>query len=112
MTEQLVSRMVIADHELPAELRVGHVEVRRITMGPDVKAGPHEHNGPVFGLILSGAAEFQIGDGPIAMLGAGDVFYEPGHERIARFDAQNEGVEFMAWFPMPAAEAPTLTGLD
>jgi hypothetical protein len=34
MTDQPVSRLLIHDHPLGESIVVGHVEVRRITMGP------------------------------------------------------------------------------
>lgn len=35
------------------------------------------------------------------MLKPGDVFYEPGGVRIARFDAQHDGVTFLGYFLLP-----------
>lgn len=111
MTESPVTRVVLADHQLPAEFRTGHVEVRRITMAPGLVAGPHVHNGPVFGVVVSGSVDFQVGDGPRVRLAAGDVFYEPGDERIAAFDATDEGVEFLGWFLLPSGVDAVLTPL-
>jgi quercetin dioxygenase-like cupin family protein len=111
MTEQAMTRILIADHELPREFPTRHVEVRRITLGPDVPVGPHSHNGPVFGVIMTGSVNFQIGDGDVVILRAGDVFHEPGDDRISQFDATAEGVEFLAWFPLPAGELGAVTPL-
>ena len=93
-----VDRRVLADRILPATLPVAHVEVRRITMGPSVAAGPHTHNGPVFGSIEQGSVVFRVGDGPETVLRPGDVFHEPADEVISRFDATEEGVVFLAYF--------------
>lgn len=106
-----VSRVVVMDAELPAPRSVGHVEVRRITMAPDVAAGAHVHNGPVFGHILTGSVTFQVEDRPPVILTAGDVFYEPSEVRITRFDAQADGVEFLGYFPLAPGEQATMTQL-
>lgn len=104
-----VTRVTLADHVLAAPLLVGHVEVRRITIAPGVAGGVHWHNGPVFGVIEQGSAHVQIGDGEDRVLGPGEVFFEPGDETITRFDATDEGVTFLGWFPMPEGEVPVLT---
>lgn len=85
------------------------VEVRRITMAPSVHPGPHWHNGPVFGVIESGSVYFAAGEGEERVLRSGDTFYEPADETITRFDATEEGVTFLAWFPTPAHVDPELT---
>lgn len=43
-----------------------------------------------------------------SILRPGDTFYEPANETISRFDATNEGVTFLARFPMPAGIAAKL----
>jgi quercetin dioxygenase-like cupin family protein len=107
-----VTRVVILDQKLPKPRTVGHVEVRRITMAPDVAAGPHVHNGPVFGHILTGSVTFQVEDEPPTVLHAGDVFYEPEAVRITRFDATADGVEFLGYFPLGPGEQAALTPVD
>jgi hypothetical protein len=52
-----------------------------------IAPGPHVHYGPVVGSILAGSAIYQIEGQPESVLRAGDVFFEPEGERIARFDA-------------------------
>lgn len=37
------------------------------------------------------------------------MFYEPEGERIARFDAQQDGVTFLAYFLLPPGQEPELT---
>ena len=67
------------------------------------------HNGPVFGNIVAGSAVYQIDGRPASVLRAGDVFYEPEGERIARFDAQNDGVTFLAYFLLSPGQEPELS---
>jgi quercetin dioxygenase-like cupin family protein len=97
-----LSRVVLLDQALPAPQVTHHVEIRRITIAPDFAAGVHVHNGPVFGSIESGSAIYQIEGEPAVVLTAGDVFYEPEGVRIARFDARESGVTFLAYFLLPA----------
>jgi quercetin dioxygenase-like cupin family protein len=105
-----LTRVILDDHELPAGLEVAHVEVRRIAMQPDVTAGPHEHNGPVFGVIERGSVRFQIDNGPSVTLRVGDTFHEPANTLINQFDATAEGAEFLAWGRrVTSADSPLLT---
>lgn len=85
------------------------VEVRRIAIAPGIHPGAHWHNGPVFGVIETGSVFFQVGGGEESILRAGDTFYEPGNRTISRFDATDEGVTFLAWFPLPAGVEAELT---
>ncbi|MBU3062250.1 cupin domain-containing protein [Nocardia sp. NEAU-G5] len=94
------SRVIVMDQKLPAVLATERVEIRRITIAPGHAAGLHIHNGPVFGNIESGSAIYQIEGEPETRLEAGDVFYEPEGMRIARFDAQADGVTFLGYFPL------------
>jgi quercetin dioxygenase-like cupin family protein len=107
-----VTRTIVLDQHLPEPRVVGHVEVRRITIAPHHSPGPHTHNGPVFGSIEAGSAVYQIEGGPETVLNPGDVFYEPEATRIARFDAQGEGVTFLAHFPVGPGEAPRLDPIE
>jgi len=107
-----VTRTVVLDQRLPAPRVIDRVEVRRITIAPDESAGLHVHNGPVFGSIETGSAVYQIEGEPETVLTPGDVFHEPESARIARFDAQGDGVTFLAHFPVGPGETPTLTMLD
>ena len=103
-----VERVVVLDRSLPATLPVGRVEVRRITMGPSVAAGPHTHDGPVFGSVERGSVIVQIGDGPEVVLHPGDVFHEPADELITRFDATDEGVVFLGYFLLGPGQDPEM----
>lgn len=93
-----MSRVIVMDQKLPEPLLTDRVEIRRITIAPGYAAGLHVHNGPVFGSIESGSAVYQIEGEPDVVLRPGDVFYEPEGVRIARFDAQEDGVTFLGYF--------------
>jgi quercetin dioxygenase-like cupin family protein len=104
-----ISRVVVLDQHLPEVLPVQRVEVRRITLEPHTALGPHVHNGPVFGNILSGSAVYQQSpDSEPQVLRAGDVFYEPAADRIERFDTETEPVTFIAYFPLTSGQDATL----
>ncbi|MEV5718575.1 cupin domain-containing protein [Amycolatopsis mediterranei] len=107
-----VTRTLLLDQRLPAPRVIDHVEVRRITIAPHEQPGLHVHNGPVFGSIETGSAVYQVDGEPESVLTPGDVFYEPESTRIARFDAQGDGVTFLAHFPVGPGETPSLTVLD
>ncbi|GLY40109.1 cupin [Amycolatopsis sp. NBRC 101858] len=107
-----VTRTLVLEQQLPAPRVVDHVEIRRITIAPGYGSGLHVHNGPVFGSIEAGSAIYQIEGEPETLLRPGDVFYEPEAARIARFDAQDDGVTFIAHFPAGPGETPRLDPLD
>jgi quercetin dioxygenase-like cupin family protein len=94
----MLSREIVMDQKLPEPLAVQRVEIRRITIAPGYAAGLHVHNGPVFGSIETGSAVYQIEGGAETVLRPGDVFYEPEGVRVARFDAQRDGVTFLGYF--------------
>ncbi|MFI0450375.1 cupin domain-containing protein [Actinomadura sp. 6N118] len=103
-----VTRSVLLDQLLTVPQSTHRVEVRRITIAPGHVAGLHVHNGPVFGSIEHGSAVYQIEGEAASVLGPGDVFYEPKGVRVARFDAQDEGVTFLGYFLLAADETPEL----
>jgi len=107
MTEPVV-RVTLLEQSLDDKVTVS-VQVRRITMQPDVVGGPHHHNGAVFGAIEAGSVFFQVDGGPETVLHAGDVFYEPADVLIDRFDATSEGVTFLGYFLSGPGEKPELT---
>jgi len=99
MSADQITRQVVLDQVLPADLPVRRVEARRITMAPNTAVGVHTHNGPVFGSIETGTAIYQLRDEDELVLNPGDLFYEPADEQI-RFDAGPDGVTFLAYFPV------------
>ncbi|KQQ00548.1 MULTISPECIES: cupin domain-containing protein [unclassified Rathayibacter] len=107
MTEP-VTRTTLLEQSLPDQVTAS-VQVRRITIPPDVAGGPHHHNGPVFGMIEAGSAYFQVDGGPQTILRAGDAFYEPAGVLIDRFDATPEGVTFVGCFLSGPGGTPELT---
>ena len=108
MQQEPVTRTTLADHRLPHGTAFDHVEVRRITLAPSVQPGAHVHNGPVFGVIEAGSAHVHVEGGTERVLRAGDTFYEPGDATILRFDATDEGVTFLGWFPLPDGDSPEI----
>jgi quercetin dioxygenase-like cupin family protein len=108
--EEPITRTVVSDVRLPAVKATDRVQIREIRIAPSQPAGLHVHNGPVFGSIVAGSVVYQIDGQPAAVLRPGDVFYEPEGERIARFDAQEDGVTFLAYFLLSPGQEPELTG--
>lgn len=81
-------------------------------MAPNIGAGAHVHNGPVFGSIVEGAVLFQVEDRPQAVLSPGDVFFEPADERINHFDSLDGGATFLAYFPLEPEQQPEIEIVD
>jgi quercetin dioxygenase-like cupin family protein len=102
--ERPVTREILMDQALPEPLPTAHVEIRRIRMPAGRAAGPHVHNGPVFGNIVEGRVLFQVEGGEEIVLRPGDVFYEPADVPIAHFDALDADVTFLAYFPLTAGQ--------
>jgi quercetin dioxygenase-like cupin family protein len=110
--EQPISRTVLMDARLRQVKETGHVEIREIRILPSHAAGLHVHNGPVVGSIVAGSAVYQVEGEPAAVLVPGDVFFEPEGERIARFDAGDDGVTFLAYFLLAPGQDAELTFPD
>ena len=103
---QPISRDVLLDVHLRQGKDTHRIEVRRIKMVPGHAAGLHVHNGPVVGSIVDGSVSFQVEGEPESVLGPGDVFFEPEGARIARFDARDDGVTFLAYFLLGRGQEP------
>jgi quercetin dioxygenase-like cupin family protein len=99
-TDQPISRDILLDIPIHPIKETHRIEVRRIRIAPGHAAGLHVHNGPVVGSIVAGSVVFQIEGEPESVLGPGEVFFEPEGARIARFDAGDDGVTFLAYFPL------------
>jgi quercetin dioxygenase-like cupin family protein len=107
--EQPVTRETLLDARLEIVKPTARVEVRRIRMLPGHPGGLHVHNTPVVGSIVSGSVVYQIEGSPAEVLRAGDVFFEPQNVRIARFDALDDGVEFLGYFLIGEGEEASLS---
>ncbi len=57
--------------------KLARVTTFEVTFAPGAAGTPHRHPGPIFGYVLEGEFETQVGDGPLQKLKAGDTFYEP-----------------------------------
>lgn len=99
-----VTRTIEMTAVLSPSVAADRIEVRRIRIPAGVAAGLHVHNGPVVGNIVSGTIAYQIEGEPVRTLAPGDVFFEPQGARIARFDALDEDVTFLAYFPLVAGQ--------
>jgi quercetin dioxygenase-like cupin family protein len=104
-----ITRDVLLDVDLAQAKDTHRVQVRRIRIMSGQAAGLHVHNGPVVGSIVDGSAVFQVDGEPETVLRPGDVFYEPEGARITRFDAQDAGVTFLAYFLLGPGQEPELS---
>jgi quercetin dioxygenase-like cupin family protein len=109
---QPITRDVLLRAHLRPAKQTHHIEFRRIHIVPGHAVGLHVHNGPVVGSILAGSAAFQIDGEPESILGPGDVFFEPEGARIARFDARDDGVTFLAYFLLEQGQDPDISFPD
>jgi quercetin dioxygenase-like cupin family protein len=92
--------------------RSARVQARRIQILPGHAAGLHGAHGPVIGSVLRSSVVFQIQGEPASVLRPGDVFFEPEGARIARFDAQDDGVTFLAYFLLGPGQEPEISFPD
>lgn len=106
--EQPMTREILLDARLPESLATERVEVRRIHMLAGHASGRHIHNGPVVGSIVEGSVLFQVEGQNEIILRPGDVFFEPAGVPIAHFDAMEEDVTFLGYFPLAAGQEPGL----
>jgi quercetin dioxygenase-like cupin family protein len=106
--EQPIVRSVLLDAHLDRVVNTTRVEVRRISILAGHAGGLHVHNGPVLGSIVAGSAVYQIEGEPESVLTVGEVFFEPEGTRIARFDALDDGVTFLAYFLLGEGQEPTI----
>ena len=105
---EAVTRTVLADVVLAVTTNVEHIETRRIRIPAGVAAGLHIHNCPVVGSIVEGSVAYQIEGESEVVLRPGDVFYEAEGARIARFDALDADVTFVAHFLLTAGQRPEI----
>lgn len=103
-----VSREIVLDVGLASAKDTHRVQGRLIRISPGHAAGLHVHNGPVVGNIISGSVVYQVEGEPEIVLRPGDTFYEAADARIERFDAQDDGVTFFAYFLLGPEEEPEI----
>jgi len=84
MSAPRIERQVLLDAVL-GNRQVTRVDVRKITLEPQQKAGRHLHPCPVVGYIASGTAFYQIEGKEAELLPVGSAFYEPAETVIAEF---------------------------
>jgi quercetin dioxygenase-like cupin family protein len=106
--EQPLTRAILLDARLGQVTNVSRVEIREIKMLPGHAAGLHVHNGPVVGSIVDGTVTYRIDGQPGSVLHAGDVFFEPEGERIAQFDAGEQGATWLAYFLLAPGQEPAI----
>jgi len=106
--EPPITRVTLLDAYFEKAKRTDRVQIRRIEIPAGQAPGMHVHNGPVVGSIVAGSVTFQIDGESASILGPGDVFYEPEDARIARFDAGDHGVTFVAYYLLEAKQEPEI----
>jgi len=84
----------------PINKLVKKAEVKEIIFKPSQKTGLHSHPCPVVGYIAEGECTFQVKDGPLQNLKAGDAFFEPAETEIAHFDNASDQLpmKFIAFY--------------
>lgn len=87
--------------------------VKKIVLQPGASAPPHVHPGTVTGYVQSGSLEFQLKDGPVLKLKAGDTFFEPAgsHHMLAKSTEPEKETVIIAFVINPKG-APLSTPLD
>lgn len=85
-----------------------------VSYPPGGSSEAHRHPGPVVVYVLEGSLEFQAGDGPLRLLQAGDVFFEPAGvvHRISRNASQTSPARFLAWMLVDAEETELVQPAD
>jgi len=84
MSTSTIERLQLLNAALGAR-NITNVDIRKITLGPGLRAGRHLHPCPVIGYIASGTAFCQIEGEPAELLPVGSAFYEPADRVIADF---------------------------
>jgi quercetin dioxygenase-like cupin family protein len=81
-----IVRTALLDATLQAGTEIDRVNVARVELAPGQSTGLHLHPCPVVGWVIAGMITFQVADGPVVTLQAGDAFFEPAHVQIPHFD--------------------------
>jgi quercetin dioxygenase-like cupin family protein len=101
-----VLRTALLDASLQPDTEIERVEVARVELAPGQPAGLHLHPCPVVGCVTAGVIRFQVADGPVVTLHAGDAFFEPANVRIPHFDnlSTTEAAVFVACYLLGPGE--------
>lgn len=103
-----LSRTSLMNAALAQAKTFDRVEAHRIRMPAGTAAGLHVHNCPVVGNIVEGSVACQVEGDPVSVLVPGDVFFEPERTRIARFDALDHDVTFLAYYLLSPGQTPQI----
>ncbi|HEY4124889.1 MAG TPA: cupin domain-containing protein [Rhizomicrobium sp.] len=85
-----VKREPLATLDVQPRKPVDRVEVKRLTLSPGGKTGPHTHPGPTISYVVAGTLIVQVGNAEAKTFHTGEVIYEPGNTTITRFDNASE----------------------
>jgi quercetin dioxygenase-like cupin family protein len=109
-----VVRQALLNATLQADTEVERVKVARVELAPAQPAGLHLHPCPVVGWVVAGLIRFQVADGPVVLLRAGDAFFEPADLPIPHFDnsSETEPAVFIACYLLPPGEDRLIEMLD
>ncbi len=105
MSQQIQRKQLL--HAMLGRRSMTSVDVREIRFEPGQRTGRHLHPCPVVGLIVTGAATFQIEGEAAQTLPAGSAFYEPAETVIADFsNASNaDPMTFVAFYLLDGDQA-------
>ena len=109
-----IARTALLEATLQADTEVERVTVARVELPPGQPAGLHLHPCPVVGFVIAGVIRFQVADGPVVTLQAGDAFFEPANVRIPHFDnlSTTEAAVFVASYLLGPGEERLIEMLE
>ena len=90
---------VVIEQKVPLKFdgKEAKVTVWELEKAPGAGSAPHRHPGPVFGYVLEGELEVQVGDGPRKVYRKGEMFYEPPRalHRVSRNPSKSRAARFL-----------------
>jgi quercetin dioxygenase-like cupin family protein len=109
-----IVRTALLDANLQADTQIERVKMARLELAPGQPAGLHLHPCPVVGFVIAGVIRFQVADGPVVTLQAGDAFFEPANVRIPHFDnlSTTEAAVFVASYLLGPGEERLIEMLE
>ena len=108
-----IQREKLLSHEVAPAMRVGHVEMHRLTIAPGGSTGLHRHPGPVISLVIEGEISLELeGEAP-RLYRAGEAIFEPGDRPIPRFDnaSADRPAVFVATYLLDRVGIPLIESL-